>query len=405
LKYRDTHLRLPALISRSETADLLFQGGTDGDGTSWPQQRFCDHDPMPSRRMEWALATALAGWAAARLAGADRLRFAEAWAVPLLSFTPQVTAGAWASALLLRGGPAATTAAAGAALTVAVGPRAVPSRQPPAAGPTLRVLTANLLLGRAAPESVVELVRRMRPDALFVQELTSEAAARLQRAGLGDLLAHGVAQSMPNGTRGSGIYARYPLRSGLPADSVSVAPVSAGPVSEGPVSEGPLSAAPVSAAPVFVAPVSAARCTARLELPFGQFVQLACIHAGPPRPPWSPGATARWRGQLAALPPPGAGPVILAGDFNATLDHAQFRRLLRRGYADAASQAGQGLVHTWGPRPDWRLTLLAIDHVLVDRRCQVLTTSAHRVAGSDHRALYAELRLPAPEQITAPSTQ
>jgi endonuclease/exonuclease/phosphatase family metal-dependent hydrolase len=340
--------------------------------------------------MEWALATALAGWAAARLAGADRLRFAEAWTVPLLSFTPQVTAGAWASALLLRGGPAAAAAAAGAALTVVVGPRAVQSRQPPAAGPTLSVLTANLLLGRAAPEAVVELVRRTRPDALFVQELTSEAAARLQRAGLGDLLAHGVAQPMPNGARGSGIYARYPLRRRLPADSLSPSPVSA---------------ALVSAAPVSVAPVSAARCTARLELPFGQFVQLACIHAGPPRPPWSPGATARWRGQLAALPPPGAGPVILAGDFNATLDHAQFRRLLRRGYADAASQAGQGLVHTWGPRPDWRLTLLAIDHVLVDRRCQVLTTSAHRVTGSDHLALYAELRLPAPAQITARSTE
>jgi hypothetical protein len=91
---------------------------------------------MPSRRVEWVVAGALAGWAAARLAGADRLRFAEAWAVPLLSFTPQVTAGAWVSALLLRSaGPAAATAVAGAALTAAVGPRAVPSRQPPAAGP------------------------------------------------------------------------------------------------------------------------------------------------------------------------------------------------------------------------------------------------------------------------------
>jgi len=76
------------------------------------------------------VAGALAGWAAARLAGADRLRFAEAWTVPLLSFTPQVTAGAWASALLLRGaGPTAATAVAGAALTAAVGPRAVPRRR------------------------------------------------------------------------------------------------------------------------------------------------------------------------------------------------------------------------------------------------------------------------------------
>src|SRR5580693_7470541 len=213
----------------------------------------CDHGPVASRGMERAVAGALAGWAAARLAGADRLRFAEAWAVPLLSFTPQVTAGAWASALLLRGaGPAAATAVAGAALTAAVGPRAVPSRQPPAAGPVLRVLTANLLAGRAGAEAVAELVGRQHADVLFVQELTTQAAARLQRAGLGDLLPHQVTQPVPHGGRGS-IYARYPLRGG------------------------PLAA-----------PVSAARCTARLDFPSGQFVQLACIHAAPPKPPWSP---------------------------------------------------------------------------------------------------------------------
>ena len=110
----------------------------------------------------------LVGWAAARLAGADRLPFAEAWAVPLLSVTPQVTAGAWASALLLRGaGPAAATAVAGTALIAAVGPRAVPYRQPHTAGPVLRVLTANLLAGRAGAEVVAELVRRKDADVLL----------------------------------------------------------------------------------------------------------------------------------------------------------------------------------------------------------------------------------------------
>jgi endonuclease/exonuclease/phosphatase family metal-dependent hydrolase len=311
--------------------------------------------------MEWAVAGALAGWAAARLAGVDRVRFAEAWAVPLLSFTPQATAAAWASALLLRGaGPAAATAVAGAALTAAVGPRAVPSRQPPAAGPVLRVLTANLLVGRARARAVAELACRTHADVLFVQELTGEAAARLQRAGLSDLLPHRVTQRTPHGTRGS-IYARYPLCAGPPA-----------------------------------APPSAARCTARLDLPSGQSVHLACIHAAPPKPPWSPAATARWRSQLSALPAPGDSPRILAGDFNATPDHAQFRQLLRRGYVDAASQVGHGLSPTWGPQPGRRPALLAIDHVLTDRRCAVLTTSAHWLPGSDHRALYAELRLPAP---------
>ncbi|MGH3301619.1 MAG: endonuclease/exonuclease/phosphatase family protein [Streptosporangiaceae bacterium] len=316
---------------------------------------------MPSRSIEWALAGALAGWAAGRLAGADRLRFAEAWAVPLLSFTPQATAGACASALLLRSkGPAAVAAVAGAALTAAVGPRAIPSRQPTATGPALRVVTANLLVGRAAADGVVELARRKHADVLFVQELTGEAAARLEQAGLSDLLAYRVMQPTAHGTSGSGIYARYPLTSGPPA-----------------------------------APVCAARCTARLDFPSGQFVQLVCIHAASPTPPWSSRATARWRGQLSALPAPGDSPLVLAGDFNATLDHAQFRQLLRHGYVDAASQAGNGLVGTWGPQPRRSLTLLAIDHILVDHRWAVLSTSAHRLAGSDHRALYAEFRLPA----------
>ncbi len=224
----------------------------------------------------------------------------------------------------------------------------------------LRVLTASLLAGRAVAGVAAGLVCRQRADVLFVQELTSDAEAGLGRAGLGDLLPYRVMQPVPYGPRGS-IYARYPLRGGPPT-----------------------------------APPSAARCTASLDLPSGQFVQLACIHTAPPKPAWSPGATARWRSQLSALPAPGGSPAILAGDFNATLDHAQFRRLLRRGWADAASQAGHGLSLTWGPRPGRRPALLAIDHVLTDRHCAVLGTSAHVLTGSDHRALYAELRLPAP---------
>ncbi len=317
---------------------------------------------MPSRRTEWMVAGVLAGWAAARLTGADRLRLAETWTVPVLSFTPQVTAAAWAGALLLPGaGPAATAAVAGAALTVAVGPRVLAHRQPLAAGPVLRVLTANLLAGRAAAGGVVDLVRRTRADVLFVQEVTDGATARLRQAGLGDLLPYPAPRPAPRGTQDR-IYARYPLR-GEPHDSS----------------------------------VRAARSTARLDLPSGPSVQLTCIHAVPPRPARRPpGPAARWRTELAALPAPGDGPCILAGDFNATLDHAQFRRLLRRGYADAAREAGHGLSLTWGPRPGQGPALLAIDHVLTDRRCAVLATSTYRLPGSDHRALYAELRLPEP---------
>ena len=213
----------------------------------------------------------------------------------------------------------------------------------------------------------MEIACHTRADVLFVQELTDDAAARLERAGLDELLPHQVTQPMAHGTRGSGIYARFPLSDGSPAG-----------------------------------PMSPARCTARLDLPSGQFVDLACIHTASPKPAWSPPAAARWRSQLSALPPPGDTPLILAGDFNATLDHAQFRRLLRLGYVDAASQAGNGLVATWGPRAHRRLTLLAIDHILIDLRSAVLSTSVHRLDGSDHRALYAELRLPASRMASWP---
>jgi len=314
---------------------------------------------MPSRLIEWPVAGALAGWAAARLAGADRLRRTESWAVPALSFTPQAAAAAWAAACLLRRSDAAVTAAVAAAvLTGTVGRRAVRHRAAPADGPVLRVMTANLLAGRASAQAVIDLVRDRRADVLFVQELTRDAAARLQGAGLSGLLPHRMTQPETRHTM-SGIYARYPLHTGTPVPADS-----------------------------------AIRCTARLDVPGGPVVELTCVHTAPPKPPWSRGATARWRRQLAGLPVAGSEPCILAGDFNATLDHARFREVLDRGYVDAASQAGQGLTLTWGPRPGRHPTLLAIDHVLTGPRCAVITTSAHRLPGSDHRALYAELRLP-----------
>jgi endonuclease/exonuclease/phosphatase (EEP) superfamily protein YafD len=83
---------------------------------------------------------------------------------------------------------------------------------------------------------------------------------------------------------------------------------------------------------------------------------------------------------------------VVAGDFNATLDHAAFRDVLRLGYADSAAQTGNGLIPTWGP-PD-RAALLTLDHVLADRACAVLGYSVQAVPGSDHRAVFAEIQLP-----------
>ena len=316
---------------------------------------------MSSSHLHWVVAGGLAAWAGARLAGADRLRSTEAWTVQSLSFTPQVAAAAVAALpLLRRNGSRGVATLAAAALTAAVAPRAIPRPQPPAGGAELRVLTVNMLVGRADAESVVRLVATTGADVLFLQELTDGALARLQEAGLDSVLPYQVVEPTTFGPKGSGIYARYPLRDGLD-----------------------------------VPPASRSRPVARLDVAPGQSAELVCVHLRPPRGAHSPGGAARWRAEMAMLPGPSDEiPVILAGDFNATLDHARFRALLRLGYVDAAVQVGRGLVPTWGPRPGGEVALLAIDHVLVDQRCAVRAVSAHNLPGTDHRALYAEIQLP-----------
>jgi endonuclease/exonuclease/phosphatase (EEP) superfamily protein YafD len=316
------------------------------------------------KRISWLAAGGLACYGAARLAAADRCHRFEAVTVPLLTFTPQAAAAALLGSLLLRRrSPVATAALTGTALAVVVLPRATRRPQPPAGGPVLRVITANLLKGRASAEAVVGLARRQGADVLFLQELTEPAVGRLKQAGLTDLLPHEMTDFAGPSARGRGIYARFPL------------------------AEGP-----------GLGPAEAAQLTARLELPGGQRADLFCVHVSPPKPPWAPANAARWRSELAALPGP-AGPAadpprVLAGDFNASVDHAYFRRVLRRGHVDAAARLGHGLVPTWGPEPRGRPALLTIDHVLVDPGCAVQAVSVHPLPGSDHRAVYAEFRLP-----------
>ena len=85
---------------------------------------------------------------------------------------------------------------------------------------------------------------------------------------------------------------------------------------------------------------------------------------------------------------------MLAGDFNATLDHADLRDLLDRGYRDAAEQAGVGLRPTWPAGKDLLPALVTIDHVLADRRVRVISARSVAIPGSDHRGVLTELLLP-----------
>lgn len=97
----------------------------------------------------------------------------------------------------------------------------------------------------------------------------------------------------------------------------------------------------------------------------------------------------RLRGVLAGLPT--GDRVVVAGDFNATDDHVQFRRLLSGGYVDAADQSGAGYLATY-PADRWFGPVVAIDHVLT-RGGTATSLDSLGIAGSDHRGLLSHVVL------------
>lgn len=82
--------------------------------------------------------------------------------------------------------------------------------------------------------------------------------------------------------------------------------------------------------------------------------------------------------------------LVIAGDLNATLDHAVMRDL--GGCADAGVRGGVGGLATWPTSMRTSLFGATIDHVLVDEATwHTNRAEVNEVAGSDHRALEVEL--------------
>lgn len=323
------------------------------------EQRRAARRPTRAGAIAVVVATPWVLWAAVRTLGLERGHPL----VALVAFTPYAAALSPVPvvvALLLRRRLAAAVAAVAAVvLLAAVAPRALPGPQRAEAGAggrPLVVMSANLLVGAADATAIVRLVREHDVDVLSLQELTPDALRRLDAAGVRALLPARAARPDP-GWSGVGLLAREPLRAVAPR-SGSVA----------------------------------TQLEAVLSPRDGPDLRLVAVH---PLPPVSRANTRAWRRALRRLPGPRAGdtPRVLIGDFNATLDHRELRRLLDRGYADAADATGDGLRPTW-PTTGGRLPL-TIDHVLFPAPLGVRRVSLHTIPGSDHRAIVAQLVLPA----------
>ncbi|MGW0804417.1 endonuclease/exonuclease/phosphatase family protein [Nonomuraea sp. NPDC002799] len=309
---------------------------------------------FPGTALTWVAVTPFAAWAVARVAGLER----GSLPTQIMTATPYAAAGSLVPLLIAAVGRkrAATVVAllASTALGFSVLPRALGTAEA-ATGRQLKVMTINMLFGRADTATIMKLVREFDPDVLSTQELTPGAVSDLDAAGLGELMPHRVLEDEWDAS-GSGLYSKHPLQ----------------PLGEAVQSFGHNMPAAV------------------ISLPGGKPIEFVDVH---PFPPLGRQVT-DWNEALAALPSASSDRVrVLAGDFNASLDHAALRKLLARGYKDAADQVGAGLIPTW-PANKRVPPIITIDHVLVDRRVAVREVSVRDVPGTDHRAVLAELTVP-----------
>lgn len=293
----------------------------------------------------WLVLLAVAGLIAARVLGLD-----GHWHLFLpLSGLPLVAAGTLILLILLVMMRAGWTASFALLLVVVLSllvlPRILPDEPDvPEGSPRLRVASVNLYRGLVNARAVVEQVRRRQIQVLAVQELTPDGLAALEAAGIGELLPYRVL-ARPD----SNLFSALPLASPAPGWPAGVATVQAG----------------------------------------DRTVGLLAVHTVYPV-----GSVTGWQASFERLQrqlgrPPAA--LVVLGDFNASLDHAPLRRLIRSaGLADSHAELGH-----WAPTwPVWGRPvppLVQLDHVLHGPGIAPVALHEFYVPGTDHKLIEADL--------------
>jgi endonuclease/exonuclease/phosphatase (EEP) superfamily protein YafD len=280
------------------------------------------------------------------------------------AWRPHLAASAVAGAALLaprrRARPlAAALAAAGLAAAAPVVRRALrsPADEPARAVTEVTVLSANVLHGRADTGALAGVIAREAPDFVVLPEAGGDFRDKLMPllAGLGY---RSWAASGGGARDGDDVV----LLAGERAGEVRV------------------------------------RSATGMRLPHlevsGGILGERTLHAVHTTAPMSRRSTAWWHEELALVSRWCAGPVapLVAGDLNATFDHPPLRAALGR-CRSAAAGTGDALVGTFPARLG-RLGI-QIDHVLVPSGAATTRFDVLDVAGSDHRAVLARVRLPA----------
>ena len=280
----------------------------------------------------------------------------------LVAFRPQALAVVLVLALLMlvrRGWRIAAVligllALTGGALTA---PRQFSNARPmPAGTRVLTIMVANVLGGGADAGDVAQVIRDRKPDLVSLPEaqvdVREEIRARLQ------------------GLQYNG-YTVQPSRAVESATSVLVSS------SLGAVTFGTVPGTSFGNVTVTGGSLGA--------------IRLIAYHGFPPLPD----SVTTWKQDLQAVRTwcTQDAPTVVAGDFNATLDHADFRHALGGYCRSVAAAVGDGLEGTW-PADQPRIVRTQIDHVVANRQLQPAGFSTYAIEGTDHRAVVATVGVP-----------
>ncbi|WCO68565.1 endonuclease/exonuclease/phosphatase family protein [Iamia majanohamensis] len=239
-----------------------------------------------------------------------------------------------------------------------------PGPSGPSTGPLLTVLAANLCRTEHDAEAQARGVLAVDADLLLLTEVTADTVDALGAAGLATSHPHAVLDP-DEGYFGAAIASRHPLTDRGGCD---------------------LGGRRGHVADVHVD---------------GTDVRVVPVHT---QAPIHDHDVAVWHSTIeanAAVADDAPGPVVLAGDWNATGGHRRLRRALaRRGLVDAQVRRGHRWFPTW-PTAAHPLMwvpvtpVLTLDHVVVSPDVAVVGLERLPLPATDHLALRAALRLPA----------
>lgn len=225
-----------------------------------------------------------------------------------------------------------------------------PRTPPPACGPGIVVMSANLLMVNPDPAPLAQEIRDVDPDLLLLQELSPLWVQALAKAGVWARWPYGESIARED-SFGSAIRAKRPLASSSIFE---------------------LDTLPQTRATVALGKGA---------------VEVWNIHVLPPRTPSYWKAYRFEVGLLLDAAREQTGPFLMGGDFNSH-GLSRFVRDMRDVMDDAWELAGQGPGDTW-PNGVFKLPSLRLDHLYLSKDLTVTEIRLGTGANSDHRPLIA----------------